>query len=165
MTENDQKEQLSIAYLRAVAAAANLKTSKEEIDDDSIDITLGRTGGGGMLRSPKCDVQLKATSQDVVSGDHIHFPLPRKNYDDLRSTNVCTPRILVVLLLPTDSSEWLAQDHEALCMRRCAYWYSLRGLTATPNETNVTVRIPRSQMFTKDALVGIMDRIGNGGQP
>lgn len=38
MTEEQQKEQFSVAYVRAVAAVARVNTYKPEVDDDSVDI-------------------------------------------------------------------------------------------------------------------------------
>ena len=38
MTENDQKEAISRAYVKAVAAVAGFATYRPSIDDDSIDL-------------------------------------------------------------------------------------------------------------------------------
>ena len=40
MDENEQKQQLSIAYLRAVASVAGLACQAAEVDNDSVDQTL-----------------------------------------------------------------------------------------------------------------------------
>lgn len=50
-------------------------------------------------------------------------------------------------------------------MRRCAYWYSLRGQPASPNNTKQRIHIPRTQGFHVAALTQLMDTIGRGGQP
>jgi len=42
---------------------------------------------------------------------------------------------------------------------RCAYWQSLRGAPATTNGSGVTVKLPKSQMFTPQALIGIAERL------
>ena len=59
MDLNQQKEQFSIAYVHAVAAVVGLKVFRSDVDDDSVDIGLGQTGGGGTICSPKLDLQLK----------------------------------------------------------------------------------------------------------
>lgn len=165
MTLNNQKEQFSIAYVRAVAAAAGFKISRDEVDDDSVDISIGRSGGNGTIRSPKCDIQLKCTSQDVIKDEVIHFALPLKNYNDLRDTDLHVPKILVILLVPECVSEWLKQNEQALLMHHCAYWQTLRGKPAETNKSSVTVHIPRRHIFDVAALTSIMDRIGQGTNP
>jgi len=141
MTLNNQKEQFSIAYARAVAAAAGYKIYREEVDDESVDIGVARSGGSGTVRSPHCDIQLKCTSQNVLTGTSVQFALPLKNYNDLRATDLHVPRILVVLLVPDSVSDWLTQDEQSLCLYRCAYWQTLRGEPPTANITSVTVVI------------------------
>lgn len=80
MTLNDQKEQFSIAYVRAVASVAAAKVSRVEVDDDSVDVTLERSGGC----APRLDLQLKCTGVDDHPAGVVTFPLKLKNYDDLR---------------------------------------------------------------------------------
>ena len=48
MTLDDQKEQFSFAYVRAVASAAQISVSEPAVDDDSIDLIFHRRGGGGI---------------------------------------------------------------------------------------------------------------------
>ncbi|MFM6039134.1 MAG: DUF4365 domain-containing protein [Sphaerospermopsis kisseleviana] len=50
-----------------------------------------------------------------------------------------------------------------LCLRRCAYWVSLRGQPQTQNTETVTVYIPRKNVFTVDALKNLMQTIQTGG--
>jgi cytochrome oxidase assembly protein ShyY1 len=62
MDENEQKQQLSVAYLHAVASAAGFACQEPGVDDDSVDRTLVARGWvheQSFVRSPKIDVQLK----------------------------------------------------------------------------------------------------------
>src|SRR5713226_3133366 len=156
MDENQQKEQFSNAYVRAVAATAGYNVYKREPDDDSVDWGIGARGGKGTIRSPRVELQLKCTSRDVVKEDRIAFPLPMKNYDELRSDDYQVPRILVVVIVPGAVGEWLTQSESALALHRCGYWVSLRGHPAVANIDNITVDIPRTQMFTVPALGQMM---------
>jgi len=165
MELSKQKEQFSVAYCHAVAATAGLSIQgPSDPDDDSVDRTIGRSGGKGSQRSPKLDVQLKATAQDVVRADHIAISISRKNYDDLRAPSV-VPRILMVVVMPDDPAEWLAQSEEELCLRKCGYWVNLHGYDDTENPTRITVHVPRANQFTVAALHHIMDRIAEREQP
>ena len=105
-----------MAYLNAVASRAGYQMVEPPVDRDSVDgVLMGDAG-----RRPRVEFQAKATSRDLVHEDHVAFPLPIKNYDDLR-VDVQTPRILIVVLMPEDETEWLAQTDEQLCLRYCGY--------------------------------------------
>lgn len=45
MDLNQQKAQLSLAYVHALSAAAGAKVSHWLVDDESVDITVGMSGG------------------------------------------------------------------------------------------------------------------------
>jgi hypothetical protein len=165
MDENQQKEQFSNAYVRAVAATAGYNIYKPEVDDDSVDWGIGARGGKGTTRSPKVELQLKCTSQDVVKQDHIAFPLPVKNYHDLRQIDYQVPRILVVVVAPQDVSAWLTQSEASLVLHCCGYWLSLRGREDVANVEKITVHVPRTQLFTVTALKQMMQRVADGGFP
>lgn len=102
-----RKEQFSFAYIQAIAAQIGLNYSKDAVDDDSVDIRLSGKGfTGGKVRNPKIEIQLKCTSQDVVKGDVIKYPLKLKNYNDLRGEDVAAPRYLMVLVVPEAIDNW-----------------------------------------------------------
>ena len=146
MFENEQKQQLSVAYVHAVAAKAGYACQVITVDDDSIDVMIAARGTvhqTAVLKSPRIEIQLKATATDVSKPDHIVFKLPVKNYEDLRQ-ETALPRILVVLMLPPKQSDWLDVNEDQLVLRRCAYWKSLWDLPPTKNKKTVTIQIPRS---------------------
>lgn len=156
MDLNIQKEQFSIAYVRAVAAVAGVKVLRTDVDDDSIDIGLERAGGC----APKLDLQLKCTADPLPANGDISFPLKLKNYDDLRRSTVA-PRWLVTLFVPADCADWLtvATPPTEVLLRRCAWWTSLNGLPDVDNTASVTVQLPRGNVFTPDALKAKLDEI------
>src|SRR3954454_9711632 len=95
-----RKEQFSHAYVRAVASVAGYTVYKPEVDDDSVDLGLAAKGRGDTIRSPRLEMQLKCTAQNVVRTAHVGFELNKKNYDDLRGSDLLVPRILVVVVVP-----------------------------------------------------------------
>lgn len=165
MTLEQQKEQFSFAYVRAVAAVAQVAVTVPEIDDDSIDLNFRRRGGGGRIRSPQVDAQIKCTSGAVLRASDFSFALDIKNYDELRPTNVATPRILVVVTVDTELTNWLTHSETELAIRRCGYWLSLRGMPDTTNTTSISVQLPRAQKFNVEQLSAILDRVATGGMP
>jgi hypothetical protein len=160
VTENEQKQQLSIAYVHAIASRAGYTCQAALVDDDSVDVMIGARGyvhERAVMRSPRLEVQLKATTADCLRDDHLAFPLPVKNYDELREISMI-PRLLVVLLLPPNPGHWIVVDEECMISRRCAYWESLVGQPETENVTTITVRLPRAQQFTVVGLSALMER-------
>lgn len=108
--------------------------------------------GEGTVRSPRLEVQLKCTERDVLREDGVHFQLKRKNYDDLRDPDVMVPRILVVMLVPEDPSEWLNDvPEEEMCLRRCAWWMPLVGEDERLGVESPMVILPRQNLFNPDS--------------
>lgn len=169
MTLNDQKNLFSQAVTEAVAAVAGVASGKWNIDDDSVDTTFMRRGmkvvspipGKPPVRhSPKLDVQLKCTENPHFVGTDLHFSLPLKNYDDLRTpaAMLMDCRILVVVVVPDNVDAWLACSSAQYVLMRCAYWVSLAGLPQVQNTASVTVKLPGTNLFTPDALTSIFDK-------
>lgn len=161
-----RQEAFSMAYLRAVAAAAGYRVQEGPLpDDDSVDLTLSARGPGGTVRSPSLDVQVKCQLGPPDGGEEWAYDLKAKNYEDLRHEDFMVPRVLVVVVVPNELSEWLLQDEAQLRMQHCGWWVSLRGFPRSDNESTVRVKIPRSQRFDVAGLTGLMHRIGDGGPP
>lgn len=165
MDLGQRKEQFSIAYLHAIASVAGLRTAPPNVDDDSIDWCLKARGTYGRRRSPQLDLQLKCTERLPKRNGSFAYPLSEKNCNDLRGEDVHVPRILVVVFVPDDIDSWLDQSEERLLLKHCAYWVSLRDAPEKDNSKSVTVRLPRANLFTVDALESMMLRIGDGGSP
>ena len=164
MDLNAQKEQFSRSYVQAVASIAGYAWSEPSVDEDSVDLTLAAKGYQGTIRSPKLDLQLKCNADKLPTAD-FSFPLKLKNYDDLRDEALMVPRILVVLIVPDNTSDWLQHSASEMILRRCAYWTSIRGAAASTNTTTVTVTMNDLKHFCPTSLLDIMKRIGSGALP
>ena len=158
LTENDIKEELSYAYVHAVASRAGFSCENVRRDRDSVDLHIrarGRLHPESTLLSPQLAVQLKASVIDPLPDGAFDFRLTRKNYDDLRMRSMI-PRILVVFGMPGDPAAWVSLSDEELVLRRCAWWCSLLGLPDSPNEKYQEVRIDRKNTLTGEALLRLM---------
>lgn len=159
LTGPDQKEGLSRVYVKALAARAGFLTSVPVPDRDSVDMRI-LAGGPGR---PALDLQLKATA-NLAEPDagFLRFRLAIKNYNDLR-VRTQTPRLLVVLELPKDESQWMTVTAEELVLRRRAYWLSLQGgRNHVAGQQTVVVHIPEDNVFDIQALRALMERSRNG---
>ena len=161
MTPNIQMEEFSLAYISAVAAVSGCQVIHPRLDHNSVDGMLRSSEG----RQAQIDFQAKATSQDFLRGENIHFPLKKKNYEDLRDDDIMIPRILIVVLMPREPEWRLTQTPDELCLRHCGYWISLEGWPAKQNKAEITVHIPTSNIFDRSHLRDLMTKAGNGSRP
>lgn len=168
MTPNQRQEEISKAYLHAVAAKCGFAVGQWSQDHGCVDTTVGaaHTVGTGYLARPKIDVQLKATSQTGIEHDtYISWSLHIDHYDSLRAEATC-PHLLVVLLLPADVADAVEHTVDHLLIRRCAYWVNMTGMAAaTVGAGSHTVRLPKSQVFSPDALRDIMEKVSKRERP
>ena len=150
--------------MHAVASRAGVicEVAGRHADNAVIDATLryvGQLDPQAVFTNVVADVQLKATcaSPTEVNGQYS-YSLKLKNYDELRSTKTVSPQILVVLYLPPDHNQWIVHSADLLASRRCAYWVSLRGASASTNSSSETVYIPKTNVVSPDGLKDLMTR-------
>lgn len=161
LTENDIKEELSYAYVHAVASRAGFGCDRPFKDRGSVDVVISADGGfpdDAVLQHAVMQIQLKATSQIVNGGVEFSFPLPIKNYNELRARSQA-PRLLLVFLMPEDPAHWLTVDQDTLIARRCAHWCNLKGEPEVENETSRSVRVASRNVFSPETLTALMTRI------
>ena len=168
MDENEQKQQLSAAYLHAVASAAGYACQTPAVDDDSVDRALvarGWVDESAVHYSPRIDIQLKGLTRPPLARGETSFsyPLKKKNYDDLRQEGPMVPRLLVVLLLPESSGDWVSQGDRQLAIRYAAYYLSLCGMPERNDvKYKVTVDVPRKNLFSANHLHRLMAQASRG---
>jgi hypothetical protein len=136
--------------------------------DYGTDLTLNEIEPRGSWRAEtgfKIDVQAKSTTRSQVGPTNLRYDLEVKAYDYLRETRAWCPRILVVLVLPGKEVEWTGQTEEALLLRRCAYWLSLRGCAPSRKKRTVRVLIPRTNVFSVEALHALVAAFKRGEEP
>jgi hypothetical protein len=161
MTNEHRMEQLSRAYVQAVAAICGCTYARPE-PDYGVDMTVRRVAQIGGRWAPigrSLDLQLKSTSVAEFTDDHVVYDLDAHAYDLLRRATRNAPLVLVLLALPSERAEWLVHSEDRLELRRCAYWLSLRREPSILNSRSVRVAIPRQNQFTPAALERIMDAL------
>lgn len=165
MIDNLRKEDLSLSYLSAVCAYKGIAVELQRHDEDSIDViikkTIKRNSGNDFVTL--LSVQLKATSQILVeSNGGFSYPLPIKNYNDLRKDSA-VPMMLCVLRLPNSEAEWVAHSVKELILRNCMYWCDLAKLPNVDNTTNVSVHISLENSLTPEKVLELMQRVAETG--
>lgn len=168
MTPEQQQEEISKAYLHAIAAQCGYAVGNWTQDHGCLDATLGAPSrvGAGHLAKPKLDLQLKATRRtDVEHTDHIAWSLDAAHYASLIADS-SAPHLLVILLLPEDHGQTIEHTVDHLLIRRCAYWVTMTGMAAITNGAgSCTVHLPKSQPFSPTELHRIMELVSQGKRP
>ena len=158
LTIQEIEEALSRIYVQALAARAGYVTADYSLDKHGIDILI--QAGGDML--PAIGLQLKATVNLGNSTNGVfHYPLKSRNYN-LLCNSTQTPRLLIVVDLPKDQTQWLTVSPDELILRRRAFWLNLRGHDETTNVSSVTVHIPDRNLFNVDSLCLLMEQSRQG---
>jgi hypothetical protein len=163
MTPEQQKEEISKAYIHAVVAKCGYKLGTWSQDSGLLDVTIGAAGivGTGTIAAPKIDLQVKCTSdQTNVHEEFISWELEVAHYEILRA-KTAAPHLLVVLVLPEEEPKWIEHAVDQLLLRRCAYWVRLTGHPPVATKTK-TVRLPVANVFSPDALAGMMEKLSKG---
>jgi hypothetical protein len=165
LTRQHIQEGLSCAYALAVACRAGYSCSFTSRFDYGIDGTFQEIT---LRNGERCDsgfqtqFQLKARTTCAFTEDALIYDLAVRNYNQLVATDVGTPRILLVLAMPEEDTEWLDLSIDALILRRCMRWHSLRGQEPTSNEHTQRIRIPLDQPLTVEGLRALMQRVRAG---
>ena len=163
MTPEQRQEELSRAYLHAVAAQCGFALGSWTQDQSCIDVTVGAAGvlGGGSLADPKLDLQLKCTAnQSLIREDHVALQVVRRQYERLIARSY-VPKMLVVLVLPEQEGEWVVHSAEQLMLRRCAYYRVTTGLPGITTDSTV-VHVPLANEFSPTALTTLLGRLSRG---
>lgn len=161
------EEDLSISYLRAVAAKAEVifELRRSDVNSKDANLTKSIMTDAGLFDS-ELNVQLKSTYSKALytdDGKTITYSLKVKNYNDLcRKTT--TPIILGLLILPEEKDQWVTQTPDELTLKHCMYWLSLQGQPETTNTTTCDIKIPKENILDAKSLNDLLTQIAvNGG--
>jgi hypothetical protein len=166
MTRNHRQEVLCRAYVQAVAALAGVGTGNYAFDY-GVDMALRVIHQHNNLHQDarvQLDLQLRSTTRANVTDTQVSYDLDVRTYEYLRQRSPIHC-ILVLLVLPEDEAQWLSQSVEELTIRDCAYWVSLEDAEPTTATSSIRIPLPRTQVFSVQAVRAIMDRLIQGEAP
>jgi hypothetical protein len=165
MTDNDIEESLSRAYVFAVAGRAGVLLGGT-VKDYGCDGTFHEVvvlGGKRMQGGFSIDFQLKASKNCTLDNNDVVYDLDAETHRKLifRKQQGGTPIVLIVLVLPSETDDWLVHSEDQLLIKQCCYWCVVDGV-ATANKNTVRIRIPRSQQLTPEAVNDLLARVRAG---
>jgi len=138
--ETWQQEQISLAYVSAVATHAGCTIAAWNVDKDGVDITLKRN-------HITVDLQMKCTySATLLSdGQTYSFSLDVPTYNKLRDSHRSSAGFLGLIVVERDLDDWLVHSHEDLLMRCSGYWARIQDLPDPGDVDSKSVHLPMSQ--------------------
>ncbi len=161
------KEDLSICYLKTIAAVNGIAVERIEHDEDSVDVIVKKVinTDQNMLFNSQISVQLKSTSsksQYSISKKEVSYILKVKNYNDL-CMPASMPSILELLILPEEKDEWTKWTPDELIIRGKMFWLSLQDKEVSANKDKITVKIPRKNILNADTIEDLIRKAAKEG--
>ncbi|WP_082511045.1 MULTISPECIES: DUF4365 domain-containing protein [unclassified Rhizobium] len=171
ITVQHTKESLSRAFVHAIAGRAGVNCTGERAFDYGIDGTFRPVTIRGNRRiesSFPLDYQLKATKSWNIEDTNIGYNLESKTYNDLVTRDPDgVGAVLILLCLPPEDETWVEFSEEYMTLRKCCYYTVLSGEPVTNENSTRKILIPRSNVFTADALRELLEaerrrKVGDG---
>jgi len=145
-----QKEQISVAFVHAIATRAHCTIAGWNVDKDGVDVSLKRG-------SPQVDLQLKCTQRPRRPDGGFTYDLDVATYDKLRAEDRSAPGYLVVVLVPQAIEDWMVQAADELILH-CSALYACIQDRPDANSTQTTaIHLPAAQPFDEVAIDVMMD--------
>lgn len=161
------KEDLSICYLKTIAAVRRIAVERIEHDEDSVDVVIKKVLNidKNVSFNSQISVQLKATSsksQYGIGKQEISYKLKVKNYNDL-CMPATMPSMLALLILPEEMEEWTKWTPDELMIKGKMFWLSLQNQEESDNKDNVTVKIPKENILNADTIENLIKKAAEEG--
>ncbi|MFE4381276.1 DUF4365 domain-containing protein [Streptomyces cyaneofuscatus] len=157
-----RQEHFSLAFTRMITYEAGCSIKSHEVDYEGVDITVVSSAEYSYYYGPQFELQLKCTTQDrFLRDDHMAWPMKAKPFRKLTQDRKFIPSYLGVLLIPREPDPWLTVTEDGLLTKSRMFWQSADQLRTSKSLGDThTVHLPRSNLFVRDGLLGIMKAIG-----
>ncbi|MFC9123109.1 DUF4365 domain-containing protein [Streptomyces sp. NPDC057067] len=144
-----QQEQISLAYMAAVATQAGATVATWNVDKDSVDVTLKR--GNALIEfQMKCSFGAHA----LVGSDVYSYDLDVRAYDNLRHEHRMAAGYLGLVIVSRDVDEWLKHDvdTETLLIRASGYYARIQDEPPAAGNVTKAIHVPRFQRIDSVGL-------------
>jgi len=155
ITIQHTKEQLSLAYITAIAGLAGLNLGQRSVNDYGVDgyfrsVFIDTRERRRAETGFSIDFQAKASIAWRRRGSDIEYNIERKAYNDMvRRSRSASPLIVILLCLPRVG--WYEISEEQLILKHACYWWRLTG--GTPISTDrKRILIPSNNLLTPGVL-------------
>ncbi|MFJ6486263.1 DUF4365 domain-containing protein [Streptomyces sp. NPDC091682] len=142
-----QQEQISLAYVLAVATAAEATVASWNVDKDGVDATLKRD-------HRLVELQMKCTFDPhfLADGTTLTYNLDVPTYDKLRGAFRTAPGYLGVVVVPRDVATWLAHEPDSILVRCSGFYAQIQDAEEASGGVSKRIHLPRAQKLDSAGL-------------
>lgn len=154
------QERLSYAYVQAVVARAGAALAiPHDYGDDGHIQSINRLSNGKYRSTGFLfHCQIKATTTTIIQNDSVVYDMDAEAFNNLASWEGTSPCLLLLMRLPQNFEDWFSLSEERLILQNCCYWYHITE-TTTGNSSSKRIYVPRTQLFTPEAVTQWLDRV------
>ncbi|MFE7519009.1 DUF4365 domain-containing protein [Streptomyces halstedii] len=147
-----QQEQISLAYVLAVATDAKATVASWNVDKDGVDATLKRD-------HRLVELQMKCTfePQYLADDETLAYDLDVATYDKLRGPYRTAPGYLGVVIVPRDASTWLTHDPKSLLLQCSGVYVQVQDRDKARGEVTTRLHLPKAQRLNAAGLDVMFD--------
>ena len=161
------KEDLSVCYLKTIAAVNGIALENITHDEDSVDVIIKKVIQMSSSRrfNSQISVQLKSTSsksQYNIKENEIIYEFKVKNYNDL-CIAATMPSMLALLILPEKEEEWINWTTNELMINGKMYWLSLQSNKLTENNDSISIKIPKENILNNVTIEQLIEKAAKEG--
>ena len=161
------KEDLSVCYLKTIAAVNGIALENITHDEDSVDVIIKKVIQMSSSRrfNSQISVQLKSTSsksQYNIKENEIIYKLKVKNYNDL-CIAATMPSMLALLILSEKEEEWINWATNELMINGKMYWLSLQSNKLTENNDSISIKIPKENILNNVTIEQLIEKAAKEG--
>ncbi|WP_329368535.1 DUF4365 domain-containing protein [Streptomyces sp. NBC_00669] len=144
--ETWQQEQISLAYLSAVATRAGATSATWNVDKDGVDVTLKRN-------HIFVEFQMKCTFAPTIlaDGETYAFDLDMRTYDELRVSTRAAAGYLGLVVVSRDMNSWLVHNEELLFMHCSGYYAKVQNLPPASGKYK-RIHLPKKQRIDQAGM-------------
>lgn len=170
MDENQVKEAVSRTLFTLLASYKGYKVVQISPDngcDVTVEKVVSRPTRNGKVRlvdsGHRLRVQLKSTTEErgIIQADgSVKYKLENKTFNDLvYSLNTQMPLLLVLLVLPSERTDWVTCETDCIKAQKYLYWYSVDpSQQLVENEASkTTITIPAENRLATDTIDTLFD--------
>lgn len=161
------KEDLSVCYLKTIAAVNGIALENITHDEDSVDVIIKKVIQMSSSRrfNSQISVQLKSTSsksQYNIKENEIIYEFKVKNYNDL-CIAATMPSMLALLILSEKEEEWINWATNELMINGKMYWLSLQSNKLTENNDSISIKIPKENILNNVTIEQLIEKAAKEG--
>jgi len=168
MDINTRMEDFSYAYIRALAAQSGFTYKQEPKGMDNIGIDASVTDPLRFDSFPpvRFSAQIKCVRKSKLNHRKrgIFYSLKKKYYDPLTKSRPFNTILLIILVVPDNSNDWIIRDIDSVIVKHDCYWFCLGGKpfsSYTNEDSKEQIELVQTALLTPTSFPELMQKIAD----